>query len=65
MAEYYIDQNFHSYWLNLYIPSISYGCQYGHCVDGSVILKYISKKQGRRVWARIISLRMGTSGGIL
>jgi hypothetical protein len=32
-------------------------------IDGRVILKFILKKYGVRVWAAFIKLRIGSSGG--
>jgi hypothetical protein len=34
-------------------------------VDGRIILEYILEKQGRKLWNGLISLRIGTSGGVL
>jgi hypothetical protein len=42
-----VDQNFHSYWLNLYIQFVSYRWQYGHCVDGEYDTKMHLKETGQ------------------
>jgi len=34
-------------------------------VDGKIILEWICRKQGGRVWSGFIWLRIGTSGGLL